>query len=334
MNRTCDRRGFTLIELLVVIAIIAVLIALLLPAVQMAREAARRSQCKNNLKQLGLAINNYHDVHQQLPMGQSLNRDIIPPNSSTFFSSSCFVSLLPYMEGTAMYNAWNFNHIFWAVTQTTVLNQRPEALICPSDTKNEPFTIPANTGNWYNAWLPGITMKWSFTSYVANPGRLIDQYNPWSPNDGTIHPVGSIGMKQIIDGTANTFAFGEHAHTHLIEATRINAGVTGGPEWWNWWASGYWGDTLFSSRFVINAYKQTKATSTTNRALSIIYGTGSMHPGGAHFCFVDGSVRFINETIDSRDFGAPSQLAGIPGDRLFQFLSTRAGQEAVDTTQF
>lgn len=106
--RNVRRRGFTLIELLVVIAIIAVLIALLLPAVQQAREAARRTQCRNNLKQIGLAFHNYHDIHRAFAGGNSLNNDY-PNVGGATISASFWVSILPQIDQAALYNGWNFN---------------------------------------------------------------------------------------------------------------------------------------------------------------------------------------------------------------------------------
>ena len=132
MLRRGRRCGFTLIELLVVIAIIAVLIALLLPAVQMAREAARRSQCVNNLKQLGVAMHNYHDTHDTLPWGQG------PLNWNDW---SAFPFMLPYMEQAPLYNAINFDRTNaaigfadpGAIQNTTTHRTKVEILLCPSD---------------------------------------------------------------------------------------------------------------------------------------------------------------------------------------------------------
>src|SRR5580700_8478775 len=133
------RRGFTLIELLVVIAIIAVLIALLLPAVQAAREAARRIQCTNNLKQLGLAINNYHTGINSFPIGQSWALpDVSPPNGYGGSNYGAFAMMLGYMEQQVLYNAINFtfgpsqlaSQYAWAVNRT-VIGVKLNVLLCP-----------------------------------------------------------------------------------------------------------------------------------------------------------------------------------------------------------
>src|SRR5271168_1223287 len=151
-------RGFTLIELLVVIAIIAILIALLLPAVQQARESARRSQCINNLKQLALAAMNYESSYKVLPPGSCSGTSYNPPHWSTYPENfSCFVRMLPYFEQGPMYNATNFNLCSSDPANLTICGVQVNSLICPSDTRNETIPFPAT-----QASTGGVIPGWSF----------------------------------------------------------------------------------------------------------------------------------------------------------------------------
>ena len=179
--RVSSRRGFTLIELLVVIAIIAVLIALLLPAVQAAREAARRAQCVNNLKQIGLGMHNYHSAIDAFPMGQSNNQN------STWNATSAQAGMLPYMEQTAIYNAINFSLNATNGENTTAWNTRINSFLCPSD------------GNAGQQWR---------NSYKASIGTTA-QDNP-QQTTGVFACQRSYGLRDIIDGSSNTIAFGEN----------------------------------------------------------------------------------------------------------------------------
>jgi prepilin-type N-terminal cleavage/methylation domain-containing protein/prepilin-type processing-associated H-X9-DG protein len=195
--RAKTRRGFTLIELLVVIAIIAVLISLLLPAVQSAREAARRAQCTNNLKQIGLGIHNYHTTHNTFPLGGTAAwTSGYGPNQS-WGTWTAQALLLGYMEGQPLYNAINFNHVCcWDIgayinqtATTSILN----VFICPSDglspipTQNDVWT--GNTNNYY-----------------ASAGSSTDFYNP---NGLFAEALKCYGVQTCTDGTSNTIAFGE-----------------------------------------------------------------------------------------------------------------------------
>jgi prepilin-type N-terminal cleavage/methylation domain-containing protein/prepilin-type processing-associated H-X9-DG protein len=207
--RTKAYRGFTLIELLVVIAIIAVLIALLLPAVQAAREAARRAQCVNNLKQLGLALHNYHSAQNSFPLGGFPAPTLTSGAGLSLWGNwSAQSMLLPFLEQTALYNAANFNYVMRGqpgeALNTTTCNTRIASFLCPSS--------PNPVGTWYSgiAW-PGNTYfasTGSSISWVGNDPRFGGGYTN-IPN-GCFYVGGqALGLRDILDGSSNTVAFGE-----------------------------------------------------------------------------------------------------------------------------
>lgn len=352
--------GFTLIELLVVIAIIAILIALLLPAVQMAREAARRTQCRNNLKQIGLALNNYHDVFALFPPndmrsdnGWSGNRHVDQRYSMKFF-------LLPYMELSTMYNATNVNRpgaafldpaIGWggnfrlADPNITVRRERIEVFLCPSDTSDHPgngdrqaagqnYASNGGTERYFNNWRSnGIEYDPGWDSAVAKP----------------------VGIRDVIDGTANTTAFSEwvkgraQGNIGQIANEKDPLAVV-------WGGDGAARATNFGinnpngNQLMENACQQNKAFSWDFRGEYWIWGnTGrgggightmrpnrkscdagwdtpthlqaasSLHPGGVNVLFVDGSVRFVSSDVDYDTWRA---------------LGTRDGREKISNNAF
>jgi prepilin-type N-terminal cleavage/methylation domain-containing protein/prepilin-type processing-associated H-X9-DG protein len=200
-------RGFTLIELLVVIAIIAVLIALLLPAVQSAREAARRAQCVNNLKQIGLALHNYHQALGAFPLGASEYKVSTNANRNNNFqwdNWSCHMMFLPYMEQQTIFNACNFmvgnNEGINFYMNSTVTLSRIQAFLCPSDS-NAGTGLP-NVGNANNS---------NDNSYVGSQGTttMTPQQNSATGCTGLFFYYVSYGIQHITDGTSNTIAFSE-----------------------------------------------------------------------------------------------------------------------------
>ncbi len=318
-------RGFTLIELLVVIAIIGVLVALLLPAVQASREAARRAQCTNNLKQIALAAHNYESTHSVFPPGQMKLSFATMPRFRGF---SLFVNMLPYLDQQPLYNRWNFsdplaNTIGTTANTALVLG----SLLCPSDIIPE---NPVQNGiRWY-----GIA------SYGGNGGS---QTHPPTAltSDGIFHATGPAapGFRQVRpaevrDGLSNTLFFGERNHLDENYDTFFQAGWTIEPMWmWGWWApsGGNFGlsDVTMSAHAPIN-YKlgfsyASRPASVASQADFAAYDAlrvsswGSQHPGGAVFALADGSVRFLKDTTSQQ---------------VLRALGTRAGREALSADTF
>jgi prepilin-type N-terminal cleavage/methylation domain-containing protein/prepilin-type processing-associated H-X9-DG protein len=221
------RRGFTLIELLVVIAIIAVLIALLLPAVQAAREAARRAQCVNNMKQLGLALQNYHSATNSFPLGGNPASQLGGGGLNDWGSWSAQAMLLPYMEQTQVYNAANFSFVMRGrageAQNTTATTTTINNFLCPSS--------PTTKGTWYGRPWPG-------NNYFASTGSSVMWLGANDPNLGNpqFGPNGpfacggsAIGIRDVQDGTSNTVGFGEWRtgdYNDAINSIQDIAGVT------------------------------------------------------------------------------------------------------------
>ncbi|QDU95577.1 DUF1559 domain-containing protein [Lignipirellula cremea] len=304
MNRSLARtRGFTLVELLVVIAIIGVLVALLLPAVQMAREAARRSSCTNNLKQIGLASMTYHDAHRSLPPGAVVSLTAIPMSPAYYHLWSWSAMILPQLEEANQYQTLGVSTGARArepAIPGTGIETPMEAYRCPSDT--------APILNDYRSYGGSATVaafKTASSSYVANNGY--GDYNATTGNNSAMALHSSTGpfrdfhtssatadysllsIDDITDGTAHTIAFGERCWELKVNGVNIKYGSA------NSYGIRYYSSSTsyFDSAMAIGGPGINNATNTTQ-----IRGFSSMHPGGANFAFCDGSTHFISENVN------------------------------------
>jgi prepilin-type N-terminal cleavage/methylation domain-containing protein/prepilin-type processing-associated H-X9-DG protein len=353
------RRGFTLIELLVVIAIIAVLIGLLLPAVQSAREAARRIQCVNNLKQLALAAMNYESANQCYPPGCTAmwvvdqNAIGVRGVSATVprSSHSYIIAMLQYIEGGSLYNALNSSLHVNTCANSTIHGVGSSFLWCPSDPKVTQTLNLAPYGDfsgWCYNW-PNIYMRYTSyagcygTWYVSPPTAT----GVTDPNIGAI--VGNINgmigkyltttIGSVTDGTSNTILLGEWAYG---KQNSLDLACN------HWWTSANFGDTMFYAQYPINP----KFANGDDGNIFPLCAS-SFHPGGANFAFSDGSVHFLKDTIASWTLptgsNPPNIVANGPGGTysfvanaqgqfpplpVYQALATRAGGEVVSADQY
>lgn len=286
MSAPRRRRAFTLIELLVVIAIIAILIALLLPAVQQAREAARRSQCKNNLKQIGVAMHNYHERNRQFPPGEVTHAN----NGQSASAWGWPVMLLPDLDQAPLYQQLDAGPttLAQALDDTTKRNslQTPlSAFLCPSDpseTLNSNRPLRSATGQSVPVATSNYVGVHSVCAWVKGSGR---EPGPFAYNYGA-------RIAEFSDGLSNTFLAGERA-TDNPSGSQSAAGI---------WA----GITTVNNI----SFSPTLPSSSIDGLLGLAYGTlntpslgthqfSSQHVGGAHFLMGDGSVQFISENIHS-----------------------------------
>lgn len=298
------RKGFTLIELLVVIAIIAILIALLLPAVQQAREAARRSTCKNNLKQLGLALHNYNETHKVLPYSVSHSGSCSGGSASTAGTVTLnhrgWLLLLPFLEQSNLYNKFNSSVASGSYNPSggtivapgaagnpndEVVSTIVKAFHCPSDSTPEVYTT---TSSPHYSISPGnSTLQGVFTNYDFSTNSEYSTCTNWGSLGITSRPMfgfnGCAKFRDVTDGMSNTVA--------VVETTRYVANGEGTA-----WGFAKWvgNGTNFAGANINTWY----ATGPVGYLASWGY-SGSLHTGGCHVLLGDGAVRFVSENIDA-----------------------------------
>ncbi len=313
------KRGFTLVELLVVIAIIGILIALLLPAVQAAREAARRMSCTNNLKQIGIALHNYHDVHSEMPPGWIMQvTNGWEPTGGPQWGWAALI--LPFIEQGGLYDSCRVTTLTLgqAVNDPDILpyvQQNIEAYVCPSTEADDipPNKRPNGEGVGMASYAGCVGIHW-----WAGKGTG-DNHGP-QDNNGVLTGRVGIPFRKVTDGLSNTIAVGEASTNDTYSAIWAGIGGSGG-------------DGFNHTRNVCHKLNSPKQRGNMDR------GFASNHPGGANFLFCDGSVHFLSETIEFRlaGFSNSRNRSSISGFRgkvhnmgVYQHLGVRNDGQPLD----
>lgn len=345
---TGSREAFSLIELLVVIAVIGVLVALLLPAVQAARDAARRMACSNNIRQLGLATHQFEHARRELPPGLTTHR---ARGVTDYFGNTFFPYLLPYVEQSALFEQWNFEPTLAAAVSNTRDadgNATPDApsaqtvpiFQCPSDILTDgPVELDYVASGYSTGWF-------SISSYVGNGGTHSTYFRDADmQDDGVFYMTGRLSkpawwqrnlianaaparFRDVVDGSSHCLMFGErfhfdpefdeHLHFGGFRYSRYPIGKWGA---WGWTGGGNGTTHVFASareEAPINYSTSDPPASGAGywevNVRTSAYGSG--HPSGANFCFADGSTKFIGESINAI---------------TFQSLATKQGGEVIDS---
>ena len=300
LSRLPRSRGFTLIELLVVIAIIAILITLLLPAVHQSRDAARRTQCKNNMKQMGLALHNYHDVHNAFPPGWIAVNNRVQNAHDGLNGAGWGTMILPYLEQAPLYSTFNPNLAIHDPANVPFIDNVLPAWQCPSDPKPDKWQIEEEgSPGTVLAELPtanyiGVFGTDDLHGCENSPGMAPVASNGQCKGDGIFYHNSKVRIRDITDGTTNTLLVGERK-------TDISLG------WFSTWP-GMVAEGEEAFQRILGA-----ADHVPNDPAAHLDDFSSNHVGGAQFVLGDGSVRFISENIDK---GVYQGLATIQGGEV------------------
>jgi prepilin-type N-terminal cleavage/methylation domain-containing protein len=319
-------RGFTLVELLVVIAIIGVLVALLLPAVQAAREAARRSQCTNNLRQMAIAVQNYEVANKVIPFNRfDGNYELQPstkwgdPTGPASKGWSWLASILPYLEQGSIFEQGDIPNSTFGSNPAT--GRVIETFECPSDELQNFNPMARMTSlNMSGVLLAGLTnydgvngsnFGWGeFTNPRVNSEGIANPFDPWDNGDGMFPPqawVAPLKFRNVADGLSNTLMAGEQAFVEARATCKVDC-----PGMGYTWAHSV--DATASAAFAPNYAAPGKVFDSSIRPFELYNGFYSSHPGGVVFALADASVQFVSEDIS---LGIYRAMGTIDGSEVF-----------------
>lgn len=319
-SRVARKSGFTLIELLVVIAIIAVLVSLTLPAVQQARESARRLQCTNNLKQIGLALHNYHDTvgvfpasYQTLWGGSGEMGTPDPDTGDTGPGWSGLSMLLPYVDQAPLYNRLNFNVPCWSPENNNLVNKSLSVFLCPTSIGYSQTYEVRNAGRFSMA-------TFGRSHYVASAGRIDVWDQRTNANltgiaDGPFYRNSATRIRDVSDGLTTTVFFGEQTpYHHDTTWVGVVPGSVVCPTPRFAFASCDFAAPQVNVHSGPSGNEVPPVIHTPNGPAGHVDEMYSLHPGGCNVLMGDGSVRFVSQFVDSL---------------LWSYLATRAGGEVI-----
>lgn len=340
--------GFTLVELLVVLAVVGLLTALLIPAVQSAREAARRAGCSSHLRQLGMAVHSYESVHTQFPAGRIAN-----PRLAT--GRSVFVALLPFVEQARLFESFNLELDVTAGQNATSTLRRPGLYTCPSDAgaefvadfgfqsrANDPLPYAGRVLTSYVAVFGAYPLEGQYQKQIVGGTSYVKSWDDGRGQlTGCLNDLQSVKVSDVTDGLSRTAIFTERnlwavnnggKRFRLPDREPYNGQPLG---WIGLWVGTVWKETLVSLRLPPNAPLNQEISLTVYEPSAVV---GSDHPGGVNVLLADGGVRFVSDAIESWPATSVNTVLGDfddlgflvsppPTNRIWQALATRAGDD-------